>query len=118
MWALGASIAFPAVNIAAVTGTKHGEEGLSSGIINTSFRVGFPLGLAVLLTVAGIFDPPAAAGTGTLATAAAVVVGFQYALFAGVLLGLLAIILALRVKDAKPWNATSGDGHNQTISVS
>jgi len=39
---------FPAINIAAVAGTKHGEKD-SSGVVNTSFRVGFPLGLAVLL---------------------------------------------------------------------
>jgi len=32
----------------ALAGTKHGEEGLASGVVNTSFRVGFPLGLAVL----------------------------------------------------------------------
>jgi MFS family permease len=102
VWALGASIGFPAVNIAAVAGTKHGEEGLASGVVSTSFRIGFPLGLAVLLTVAGAFDPPAAAGAGALVAAAAVVAGFQYALFAGVLLGALAFVIALRIKDPPP----------------
>ncbi len=118
IWALGASIAFPAVNIAAVAGTKHGEEGLASGIINTSFRVGFPLGLAVLLTIAGIFSPVAAAGTGTLETAAAVVAGFQYALFAGVLLGVLGFVIALRIKDPEPWNVNSGNGQDPSINES
>ncbi len=28
LWALGASIGFPAINVAAIAGTKHGEEGL------------------------------------------------------------------------------------------
>lgn len=102
------------MNIAAVSGTEHGEEGLASGLVNTSFRVGFPLGLAVLLTVAGAFDPPAAAGAGALAAAEAVVAGFQYALFAGVLLGVLAFVIALRIKDAKPWTGNPGDDTDQT----
>jgi EmrB/QacA subfamily drug resistance transporter len=112
LWALGASIGFPAVNLAAVAGTKHGEEGLASGVINTSFRIGFPLGLAILLTVAGAFDPPPPANASTSAVAAGVVTGFQYALAAGALLGLLALVIALRMKDVKPpdwknqqWNA-------------
>ncbi len=113
IWALGASIGFPAVNIAAVAGTKHGEEGLASGIINTSFRIGFPLGLSVLLTVAGAFDPPAAGGSSVSAAAAAVVTGFQYALYAGVILGLLGFVIALRIKDAKPPGDMQGDSFVQ-----
>src|SRR2546428_2444034 len=58
IWSLGASIGFPALNIAALAGTKPGEEGLASGIIGTSQRVGFPLGLAILLTIATVTDPP------------------------------------------------------------
>jgi MFS family permease len=95
VWAIGASIGFPAVNIAAVAGTKHGEEGLASGMVNTSFRMGFPVGLALLLTVANVFDP---APTG-------IVAGFQAALLAGALLGVLGFFIALRLKDVKPsWN--------------
>jgi len=95
VWALGASIGFPAVNIAAIAGTKHGEEGLASGIVNTSFRIGFPLGLAVLLTVAGAFDPP------TTSAATGLVTGFQYALAAGALLGLLGLVIASRIRDVE-----------------
>ena len=109
VWALGASIGFPAANIAAVAGTRHGEEGLASGVANTSFRVGFPLGLAVLLTVAGAFDPPPAGGASASAAAAGVVVGFQYALFAATLLGLLGFVIALRIKDVKPPSDKPGD---------
>ena len=94
VWAFGASIGMPTVNIIAVAGTKHGEEGLASGVINTSFRVGFPVGLAVLLTVASAFDPPSA-----------VVAGFQVALLAGALLGAFGFLLTLLLKDVKPsWN--------------
>ena len=102
VWTLGASIGFPAVNLAAVAGTKPGEEGLGSGVIGTSFRIGFPLGLAVLLTIAGAFDPPAAAGVGSYAALEGVVTGFRYALFAAVLLSLLGLALASRIKDVKP----------------
>ncbi len=102
VWTLGASIGFPAVNLAAVAGTKPGEEGLASGVISTSFRVGFPLGLAVLLTIAGAFDPPAAASVGSYAALEGVVTGFRYALFAAVLLSLLGFALASRIKDVKP----------------
>jgi MFS family permease len=101
IWAVGASVGFPAVNIAAVAGTEHGEEGLASGVVNTSFRIGFPLGLAVLLTVAGYFDPPAANASGPAANAG-IVAGFQAALFAGALLGVAGFLLALRIKDTGP----------------
>lgn len=107
VWSLGASIGFPAVNIAAVAGTKPGEEGLAAGVVNTSFRVGFPVGLAVLLTIANTFDPPT--------SAAGIVAGFQVALFAGVLLGVLGFLIALMLKDVKPqWGSPSGDQGQQT----
>ena len=100
VWALGASIGFPAVNIAAVAGTRHGEEGLAAGVVNTSFRVGFPVGLAVLLTVGSAFDPV------TVGSSAGVVAGFQVAMVAAALLGVLGFLLALRLKDVKPqWGA-------------
>ena len=100
VWAFGASIGMPTVNIIAVAGTKHGEEGLAAGVINTSFRVGFPVGLAVLLTVANAFDPPS--------TAAGIVAGFQVALFAGALLGVLGFLLTLLLEDVKPQWGQSG----------
>src|SRR2546428_4226878 len=55
--ALGASIGFPALAIARLAGTKHGEEGLASGVIQPYQRLGFPLGLSMVLTVASAFDP-------------------------------------------------------------
>ena len=94
VWALGASIGFPAINIAAVAGTKSREEGLASGIVNTSSRIGFPVGLAILLTVAGAFDPPS--------SAAGIVAGFQVAVIAAALIAVLGFLIALRLKDVKP----------------
>jgi len=101
LWALGASIGFPALNIAALAGTRPGEEGLASGLISTSQRVGFPLGLAVLLTIATAFDPVPIGAAGPAASADGVVAGFRYALVAAALLGVLGFIIALRIKQPK-----------------
>lgn len=110
VWATGASIGFPAVNIAAVAGTQPGEEGLASGVVNTSFRIGFPVGLAVLLTIAGAFDPPPVGPATASAVAAGVVAGFQVAMIAGAILGVLGFLIALRLKDVKPqWGPPSGN---------
>lgn len=104
VWAVGASIGFPAINIAAVAGTKPGEEGLASGVVNTSSRIGFPVGLAILLTVAGAFDPPSSG----VPSAAGIVAGFQVAVITASLIGVLGFLIALRLKDVKPpW--ASGD---------
>src|SRR5690606_24651529 len=50
--AVGLGLAFVPVTIAAVTGTRPGEAGLASGLINTSQQVGGALGLAIAATVA------------------------------------------------------------------
>ena len=102
LWALGASIGFPALNIAALAGTRPGEEGLASGLISTSQRVGFPLGLAALLTIATALDPAPIGAADPAALAAGVVAGFRYALVAATLLGVLGVIIALRIKQPKP----------------
>ena len=115
VWALGASIGFPAVNMAAVSGTRPGEEGLASGVVSTSSRIGFPIGLAILLTVAGAFDPPAAGSTSTSVAAAGVVAGFQVAMLAAGLIGLLGILIALRLKVVKPPWASGGEWKPQEI---
>ena len=43
----GTGFGFTAINIAGLQGTKRGEEGLASGLINTSRQIGGPIGLAV-----------------------------------------------------------------------
>src|SRR6266705_621408 len=100
LWALGASIGFPAINVAAIAGTKPGEEGLASGLITTSTRLGFPLGLALLLTVAGATDPRPVAD---VVSAAGLVRGFQFAIATAALLGVLGVLVALRVKEPPKW---------------
>lgn len=96
LWAFGASIGFPALSIAAVAGTRHGEEGLATGLITTSQRIGFPLGLALMLAVSSITDPAADTSTG-----AAAVLGFDYAFLAAALFSLLALALAMSIRIGK-----------------
>jgi hypothetical protein len=98
-WALGASIGFPALYIAALTGIKPGEEGLASGVITTSQRVGFPLGLAVLVTVASIIKPQPM-GTGSI-TAATIVMGFRYAFIASTIMSIVGFALVFLIKNEK-----------------
>jgi len=101
LWSLGASIGFPALNIAALAGTKRGEEGLASGIIGTSQRVGFPLGLAMLLTIATVTDPPPAGVASQLGSLTGVVTGFQYAFLASTIISAIGLLIALRVKNPR-----------------
>jgi len=100
LWSLGASIGFPAINVAAIAGTKPGEEGLASGLISTSTRLGFPLGLAVLLTVAGATDPQPVAD---VVSTAGLVRGFQFAIATAALLGVLGVLIAIRIKEPPKW---------------
>jgi len=85
-WSLGASIGFPALAIAGLAGTKPGEEGLASGLIQTSQRLGFPLGLSLVLTVASTFDPQLG------------LTGFRYAFLGATVLSALGLGIALRFR--------------------
>ena len=86
LWSLGASIGFPALAIAGLAGTKRGEEGLASGLIQTSQRLGFPLGLSLVLTVASTFDPQLG------------LTGFRYAFLAAAVLSAIGLGIALRFR--------------------
>jgi EmrB/QacA subfamily drug resistance transporter len=104
VWSLGASLGFPALNVAALSGIKSGEEGLASGILNTSFRVGSPLGLAMMLIVAGLVTA-ASGGHADSGSAAAVVAGFRAAFIAAATIGVMGLFVALRMPLGNP------DGH-------
>jgi len=89
VWALGASIGFPALAIAGLAGTKPGEEGLASGLIQTSQRLGFPLGLSMVLTVGSAFDPQLGLS------------GYRYAFAAAAVLAALGFGIALRFRNER-----------------
>jgi hypothetical protein len=98
--AFGTGLGFTAYNIAALAGTRRGEEGLASGLINTSRQIGGPIGLAVLLTVANF---ETSVGTSRLAvhSASAMVLGFGYSLLAAALLTGIGIIFAALLKQER-----------------
>jgi MFS family permease len=48
---VGFALSFPALNIQAVAGVPDHEQGLASGLLNTSFQVGGAVGLAVVSAV-------------------------------------------------------------------
>jgi EmrB/QacA subfamily drug resistance transporter len=89
---LGTGLGFTATNIAALTGTRRGEEGLASGLFNTR-QIGGQIGLAVLLTVAN-FETLVPTGHDLVVQSAAVamVTGFGYAFLAATTLPGIGII--------------------------
>ncbi|HYA85416.1 MAG TPA: hypothetical protein VEH06_18520, partial [Candidatus Bathyarchaeia archaeon] len=97
---VGTGLGITAVNIAALTETRRGEEGLASGLINTSRQIGGPIGLAVLLSVANF---ESSVGTGQLAvhSASATVLGFGYAFLVSALLTVIGIIFTTLLKQQR-----------------
>jgi EmrB/QacA subfamily drug resistance transporter len=103
--AVGLGFAFVPVTIAAVSGVEDREQGLASGLINTSQQVGGALGLAVLAAIAngiinGSHDP------------VKLTEGFQSAFLVGAgfaILGLLATLLLIRSSDSRAHVELSGE---------
>jgi sugar phosphate permease len=82
----GFALCFPALNIQATAGVPDHEQGLASGLVNTSFQVGGAVVLAITTAVVS-----ANAGTGT--DAAALLDGFRPAI--AVVTGIAAIGLVV-----------------------
>ena len=95
--ALGLGFAFVPVTIAAVSGIADREQGLASGLINTSQQVGGALGLAILAAVANSV-------IGSTESLDSLVEGFQAAFAVGAgfaILGLIATLLLVRGADSR-----------------
>ena len=95
--AVGLGFAFVTTTIAAVSGIEDNEQGLASGLINTSQQIGGALGLAVLATVANsrTDDALAAAGGNPRALPDALVEGFQAAFYGAALIAVIGLVLTL-----------------------
>ena len=99
--ALGFS--FVPISIAAVAGVEASEQGLASGLFNTSQQIGGALGIAVLSTVATTRTDDAV-GSGT-ALPFALTDGFQAAFWVGVgiaVAGVVAALTLIRRRDLEP----------------
>jgi sugar phosphate permease len=95
---VGFALSFPSINAQATAGVAPHEQGLASGLVNTSIQIGGAIVLAVVTAILGN-RPPAAAGEllPGMATTIAVVVGVSA-------LGLLVtagVLLARRRAEAR-----------------
>jgi MFS family permease len=95
--AVGLGFAFVPVTIAAVSGVEDREQGLASGLINTSQQVGGALGLAILAAVAN-------STIGNSHDPVVLTEGFQNAFLVGAgfaILGLIATLVLIRSADSR-----------------
>jgi EmrB/QacA subfamily drug resistance transporter len=100
--AIGFGLGFVTSTIAAVAGVKPDEQGLASGLINTSQQVGGAIGLAILATIATTRTNHVLA-TGTASLPHALTEGFQAAFLGGAIiagLGVVATLVLIRTRDS------------------
>ena len=100
--AMGLGFGFVTSTIAAVSGVREREQGLASGLINTSQQIGGALGLAVLSTIATTRTSNAIAGGSSLKHA--LTAGFQSAFLGGAViaaLGVAATLVLIRTRDSR-----------------
>ena len=101
--AIGLGFGFVTSTIAAVSGVEEREQGLASGLINTSQQIGGALGLAVLSTIAtSRTDHVMASGGSSLPSA--LTEGFQRAFLGGAViaaLGFAATLILIRTRDSR-----------------
>jgi MFS family permease len=92
--AVGLGFGFVTSTIAATTGVEPREQGLASGLINTSQQIGGALGLAVLSTIATSRTDDALA-SGATSMPDALTEGFQAAFLGGAVLGAIGFVATL-----------------------
>jgi len=100
--AMGLGFGFVTSTIAAVSGVKSREQGLASGLINTSQQIGGALGLAVLTTIATTRTNHVLASGSSVHNA--LNEGFRSAFLGGAViagLGFVATLVLIRTRDSR-----------------
>jgi EmrB/QacA subfamily drug resistance transporter len=92
---IGMGFSFVPISIAAVAGVQASEQGLASGLINTSQQIGGALGIAALSTIATSTTTDAVASGSALPIA--LTDGFQAAFIGAAAVALIGILVALVV---------------------
>ncbi len=103
--AIGLGLGFVTSTIAGVAGVKPREQGLASGMINTSQQLGGALGLAILATIATTRTNNVLA-TGQASLPHALTDGFQAAFLGGAIiaaLGFVATLVLIRTRDSRAY---------------
>ena len=106
---LGMGAVFMPITLVATTGLDNDDQGLASGLFNTSQQIGGALGLAVLSTIAA-GRTAAAGGAGN---PAALVHGFHYAFAGGAVIvaaALVVMLVRLRATDVARIEAEARSG--------
>jgi EmrB/QacA subfamily drug resistance transporter len=99
---LGFMLAFGPLNMAATSGVADHEQGVASGLVNTSFQVGGAIGLAIVTAVinAATASSPAPAGS-----TAALLDGYQAGLIVSVVVALFGLVITLSGPVREHWPA-------------
>jgi predicted MFS family arabinose efflux permease len=88
----GFMLAYGPLNMAATAGVADHEQGLASGLINTSFQVGGAIGLAI---VTAVISSASAASGAPAGSSHALLHGYQAGLVVSVIIALLGLLATL-----------------------
>ena len=106
---IGAGLAFPALMTLAMSGVEMTEQGLASGLVNTSVQVGGAIGLAVLATLSTDRTESLTADGEPIAHA--LNSGYHLAYLVGAALVAVAVVISVVVlRSQKPQMAMAEDG--------
>jgi MFS family permease len=94
LFGIGLGLSFVSATIAATAGVAEDEQGLASGLLNTSQQVGFAIGVAALVTIA-VARAEAVAGAGAVE---ALLTGYHLGLWVAAGLSLAGIPAALSIR--------------------
>jgi EmrB/QacA subfamily drug resistance transporter len=97
---LGFMLAFGPLNMAATGGVEDHEQGLASGLVNTSFQVGGAIGLAI---VTAVINSASASSDAPAGSAPALLDGYQAGLIVSVFVALFGLVVTLSGPIGERW---------------